>query len=135
MKPSACVGIGKLYYIDFQSLVSILKGRQNVVTTLMTLQTIVFYILLVANNASIFYISYISRKCKDTKRSTKRYMTLLVENIPLNTSEEELRKRLVLPNGKNPTISSVTFVKELSEFNKLFKRRVLAFFELKAMYI
>ena len=132
-----CVNIGSLYYIDFKSMVRILNthGQHQIVNVLMVLQTMVFYILLVANNLSIFYIAYISRKCKDVKKSTKRFMTLLVENIPDDTSEEALRLMMVLPDGKNPRISSITFVKELRHFDKLFVRRILAFFELKALYI
>lgn len=98
------------------------------INALMILQTVVFYILLVANNLSIFYLVYISRKCKVVSRSTKRFMTLIVENLPQFTPEDKIKSLLVLPNGENPKISSVTFVKSLYAYNEIFRERILTFF-------
>ena len=78
-----CVSVGFLYFLDFATMINILnsKFQYQMVNNLMILQTVVFYILLVANNLSIFYLVYISRKCKQLKRSTKRFMSLIVENF------------------------------------------------------
>lgn len=113
--PNQCVSIGLLYFLDFSTMISILNRNQEyrMINNLMILQTVIFYILLIANNMSIFYLVYLSRKCKQLRRSTKRFMSLIVENFENGMTEEELKERLILPNGKKPKIVNITFVNML----------------------
>lgn len=91
-----CVEIGVLRYLAFSDMARALNEHheEKILTTMRILQTVVFYILLIANNASIFYLLWINRKCKKKVESTEKYLTLLVENLPYDTTEESLLKAL-----------------------------------------
>jgi hypothetical protein len=52
----------------------------------MILQAIVFYVLLLANNFSIFYLVWINKRCKKKVESAEKYLTLIVENLPTDTT-------------------------------------------------
>ncbi len=51
------------------------------------LQTVVFYVLLISNNLSLFYLVYIEDKCKKNKKSQQKYLSLLIEDLPPDTTE------------------------------------------------
>ena len=91
----------------------------------MILQTIVFYILLIANNASIFYLVWVNRHCKKKVESAEKYRTLLVENLPHNTTKESITMSLWLYAHD---IKTITFVKEIYQFEKIYSKRIRAYF-------
>lgn len=58
---SICVIVGPFKYIAFKSLDNTLSnnGHSEMVDVLEGLQTAVFYVLLISNNLSLFYLVYI----------------------------------------------------------------------------
>jgi hypothetical protein len=107
-------------------------NEDDILATIMILQTVVFYILLIANNASIFYLLWVNRRCKKKVESEEKYLTLLVENLPSDTTEESLMKALDVPSD---AVKSITFIKEIKHFSEIYRKRVLAYYELKALYV
>lgn len=59
-------------------------------------------------------------------------MTLLVENLPTDTDKDSLIMSLGV---KAHDIKSITFVKEIYHFSKVYRDRIRAYFELKALYV
>jgi hypothetical protein len=55
-----CLDVGPLYYINFTTMIDLLNqnGLDNISQNLIILQTVVFYLLLIGNVGSLFYLSY-----------------------------------------------------------------------------